>query len=163
GPQEEYAKLEPEDARHQNFLVLGPWRHGSWALSSRRIGDLDYGQSIGDEFRTRIEAKVFGHYLKDEPGFDLAGTTSFQTSSNTWDAYHPPPHSRCNPDEPLSGQRRRPELGQADNRRQRDLRERSGEPHSLSPPPYSAHLRRGLTMVHLDGRGSAFRHRPQGC
>jgi uncharacterized protein len=92
GPQEEYAKLEPEDGKHENFLALGPWRHGSWALSSRHLGDLDYGQSISDEFRAGIEAKFFGHYLKDEAGFDLQDTASFQTGSNTWKHYaHFPP------------------------------------------------------------------------
>ena len=92
GPQEEYAKLEPEDGKHENFLALGPWRHGSWALSSRHLGDLDYGQSIGDEFRANIEAKFFGHYLKDDAGFDLQDTASFQTGSNSWKRYaHFPP------------------------------------------------------------------------
>jgi len=92
GPQEEYAKLEPHDASHENFWVLGPWRHGSWSSSSRRLGDLDYGESIGNEFRTRIEAKFFAHYLKDAPGFDLEDTASFQTGSNTWKYYsHFPP------------------------------------------------------------------------
>ena len=28
GPQIEYSTLEPHDGNHQNFLVLGPWRHG---------------------------------------------------------------------------------------------------------------------------------------
>ncbi len=69
GPQEEYAKLEPHDARHENFLVLGPWRHGYWSSSSRHLGNLEYGEPIGKEFRARIEAKFFAHYLKDEPGF----------------------------------------------------------------------------------------------
>ncbi len=92
GPQEEYAKLEPKDTKHENFLVLGPWRHGSWALSSRYLGNIGYGQSIGNEFRGQIEAKFFGHYLKDEPGFDLEDTASFQTGSNTWKYYpHFPP------------------------------------------------------------------------
>ncbi len=92
GPQEEYAKLEPQDTKHENFLALGPWRHGSWALSSRHLGNLDYGESIGNEFRAQIEAKFFGHYLKDEPGFDLEDTASFQTGSNTWKRYaHFPP------------------------------------------------------------------------
>lgn len=92
GPQEEYAKLEPKDTKHENFLVLGPWRHGSWALSSRHLGNLDYGEPIGDEFRSCIEAKFFAHYLKDEPGFDLQDTASFQTGSNTWKYYtHFPP------------------------------------------------------------------------
>ncbi|MGA8673078.1 MAG: CocE/NonD family hydrolase [Terracidiphilus sp.] len=92
GPQEEYAKLEPHDASHENFWVLGPWRHGSWSSSSRHLGNLDYGESIGNEFRTRIEAKFFAHYLKDAPGFDLKDTASFQTGSNTWKYYsHFPP------------------------------------------------------------------------
>jgi uncharacterized protein len=92
GPQEEYATLEPLDAHGQNFLVLGPWRHGSWSSSSRRLGNLDYGEPIGNEFRAQIEAKFYGHYLKDEPGFTLEDTASFQTGSNTWRYYsHFPP------------------------------------------------------------------------
>jgi hypothetical protein len=92
GPQEEYATLEPNDTNHQNFLVLGPWRHGSWGSSQRHLGNLDYGEPIGTEFRAQIEAKFFAHYLKDEPGFDLEDTASFQTGSNQWKRYaHFPP------------------------------------------------------------------------
>jgi putative CocE/NonD family hydrolase len=102
GPQEEYATLEPHDTDHQNFLVLGPWRHGSWGSSQRHLGNLDYTEPIGREFRSRIEAKFFAHYLKDEPatnqsgniqsGFDLENTASFQTGSNQWMRYvHYPP------------------------------------------------------------------------
>ncbi len=97
GPQEEYAKLEPHDKEHKNFLVLGPWRHGYWSASTRNLGNLQFGEPIGKEFRTQIEAKFFAHYLKDEPGtntsnFDLKDTASFQTGSNTWKYYsHFPP------------------------------------------------------------------------
>jgi putative CocE/NonD family hydrolase len=92
GPQIEYAALEPHDGSHENFLVLGPWRHGYWSSSSRHLGNIDYGEPIGKEFRARIEAKFFAHYLKDEPGFDLEDTASFQTGSNTWKRYaHFPP------------------------------------------------------------------------
>ena len=97
GPQEEYASLEPHDTKHENFLVLGPWRHGYWSASSRHLGALQYGEPIGKEFRAQIEAKFFAHYLKDEPGtnpsgFDLEDTASFQTGSNTWHRYaHFPP------------------------------------------------------------------------
>lgn len=96
GPQEEYTKLEPHDAKHENFLVLGPWRHGSWSNSNWHLGNLDYGEPIGSEFRARIEAKFFAHYLKDQPGFDLENTASFQTGSNTWQYYSqfPPEQSR---------------------------------------------------------------------
>ena len=98
GPQIEYATLEPHDTQHENFLVLGPWRHGSWNASSRHLGAIDYSRPIGKEFRADIEAKFFAHYLKDEPGanasgFDLEDTASFQTGSNTWKRYaHFPPN-----------------------------------------------------------------------
>jgi putative CocE/NonD family hydrolase len=94
GPQKLYETLEPNDKRHENFLVLGPWRHGSWNQSARSLGNLDYGQAIGREFRTDIEARFFGHYLKDESGFNLEDTASFQTGSNTWKHYaHFPPQA----------------------------------------------------------------------
>jgi hypothetical protein len=92
GPQIEYSTLEPHDSKHENFLVLGPWRHGYWSSSSRHLGKVAYGEPIGKEFRDQIEAKFFAHYLKDEPGFDLEDTASFQTGSNTWKRYeHFPP------------------------------------------------------------------------
>jgi putative CocE/NonD family hydrolase len=97
GPQEEYASLEPHDTHHENFLVLGPWRHGSWAATTRNLGNLNYTEPIGREFRAQIEARFFAHYLKDEPGsngsgFDLKDTASFETGSNTWKRYgHFPP------------------------------------------------------------------------
>ncbi|HUB28117.1 MAG TPA: CocE/NonD family hydrolase [Terracidiphilus sp.] len=92
GPQEEYSTLEPFDADHENFLALGPWRHGYWSSSSRHLGNVDYGAPIGNQFRAQIEASFFGHYLKDETGFNLQDTASFQTGSNTWKYYsHFPP------------------------------------------------------------------------
>jgi putative CocE/NonD family hydrolase len=92
GPQEEYAALEPHDSKHENFLVLGPWRHGSWIQTTRHLGAIQYGEPIGREFRAMIEAPFFAHYLKDEAGFDLEDTASFQTGSNTWKRYaHFPP------------------------------------------------------------------------
>jgi hypothetical protein len=106
GPQEEYATLEPHDTNHENFLVLGPWRHGSWESSQRHLGNIDYSEAIGKEFRAQIEAKFFAHYLKDEPGpnesrpdasgFDLEDTASFQTGSNQWKRYarFPPKESQ---------------------------------------------------------------------
>jgi len=96
GPEHEYARLEPHDAKNENFLVLGPWRHGYWSSSQRHLGAIDYGQPIGKEFRQQIEAKFFALYLKGEPGFDLKDTASFQTGSNEWQRYaaFPPKNAR---------------------------------------------------------------------
>jgi hypothetical protein len=104
GPQIEYSTLEPYDSNHQNFLVLGPWRHGSWSQSSRHLGAIQYGEPIGKEYRAQIETKFFAHYLKDEPGanaagFDLKNAASFQTGSNMWKRYSefPPLESQVTP------------------------------------------------------------------
>ncbi len=99
GPQSEYASLEPHDPKHENFLVLGPWRHGSWSSSARHLGNLDYTAPVGKEYRSQIEAKFFAHYLKDEPGFDVEDTASFQTGSNIWKRY---PHFPPKESEPTS-------------------------------------------------------------
>ena len=92
GPQEEYKKLEPHDIHHENYFVEGPWRHGYWTSSSNHLGNLNYGQPIGSEFRRQIQARFFAYYLKGRPGFDLKNTASFQTGSDAWRYYaHFPP------------------------------------------------------------------------
>ena len=161
GPQEEYARLEPHDAHHENFLVLGPWRHGYWSSSSRSLGNLDYGEPIGKEFRAGIEAKFFAHYLKDAPGFDLENTASFQTGSNTWQyyAHFPPPQSAA--DQPLPSGQRPAELEHADCRCAHQLRQQSRRSGSLPSSAHPAHLLERLAVVQLAHRRPALRDRPQ--
>jgi putative CocE/NonD family hydrolase len=92
GPQEAYAKLEPHDAHHENFLVIGPWNHGQWGGTTRHLGAIQFGEPTTDEFRKRYEAPFFAHYLKDENGFSLKDTAAFETGSNRWREYtHWPP------------------------------------------------------------------------
>jgi hypothetical protein len=91
GTQAEYAALKQHDDHHQLFMVLGPWNHGGWGGSGRRLGSdfgrLDFGEPTGTEFRKTIEAPFFEKYLKDKPGFDLADTASFRTGADTWEHY----------------------------------------------------------------------------
>ena len=92
GPQEAYARLEPHDAHHENFLVIGPWNHGQWGGTTRHLGDIYFGEPTTDEFRVRYEAPFFAHYLKDEGGFSLKDTASFESGRNRWREYtHWPP------------------------------------------------------------------------
>jgi putative CocE/NonD family hydrolase len=92
GPQESYAKIEPHDARHENFLVIGPWNHGQWGGTTRHLGDIQFGEPTTDEFRERYEAPFFAYYLKDEPGFSLKNAAAFESGSNRWREYtHWPP------------------------------------------------------------------------
>ena len=91
GPQGEYAALEPHnqpsDPAHRVYMVLGPWRHGNWAETTIRLGSLNFGEPAGDEFRSQIEAPFFAYYLKDQPGFDLANTATYQTGTDRWMRY----------------------------------------------------------------------------
>ncbi|MGB9144827.1 MAG: CocE/NonD family hydrolase [Acidobacteriaceae bacterium] len=91
GPQEEYAVLEkhnqPSDPMHRVYMVLGPWRHGGWGQTTRHLGPLDFGEPVSDEFRQRIEAPFFAYYLKDQPGFTLVNTASYQTGTDRWMYY----------------------------------------------------------------------------
>ncbi|MGB7135576.1 MAG: CocE/NonD family hydrolase, partial [Acidobacteriaceae bacterium] len=98
GPQAEYAALEshnqPADPAHRVYMVLGPWRHGSWSLPNRRLGPLNFGEPVGNEYRRDIEAPFFAYYLKDQPGFNLANTATYQTGTDRWMHYSqwPPAH-----------------------------------------------------------------------
>lgn len=96
GPQESYAKIEPHDARHENFLVIGPWNHGQWGGTTRHLGDIQFGEPTTDEFRERYEAPFFAFYLKDEAGFNLKDTAAFESGSDRWREYThwPPPESK---------------------------------------------------------------------
>ena len=89
GTQAEYAALKKHE--HQVFLVLGPWDHGGWQGTARRLGSefgrLNFGEPTGTEFRKRFEAPFFEKFLKDRPGFDLDDTASFRTGVNQWERY----------------------------------------------------------------------------
>jgi predicted acyl esterase len=91
GPQAEYAALEPHNQpgsrQHRVFLVLGPWRHGSWMSTTNHLGPLDFRAPIGDQFRRQIQAPFFAYYLKDQPGFHLVNTASYQTGPDHWMYY----------------------------------------------------------------------------
>ena len=92
GPQEAYAKLEAHDTHQENFLVIGPWNHGQWGRTTRHLGEIQFGEPTTDEFRKRYEAPFFDHYLKDENGFSLKDTATFESGSNRWREYtHWPP------------------------------------------------------------------------
>jgi uncharacterized protein len=72
-------------------MVLGPWNHGGWQGTGRRLGSdfgrLDFGKPTGTQFRKTMEFPFLEKYLKDRPGFDLVDTASFRTGVNQWERY----------------------------------------------------------------------------
>jgi putative CocE/NonD family hydrolase len=88
GPLEVYRRLEKDDPRRRNHLVIGPWTHGGWTFDEegRKVSQLDFGAATGRDFRRDIHRRWFARWLKDQP-LDLAEATVFQTGSNTWERF----------------------------------------------------------------------------
>ncbi len=85
GPITIYEALEPHDARHLNYLVVGPWNHGGWAgPSGRKLGDIDFGSETARDYRRNIQAPWFAYWLKDRGRLDLAEATTFEAGTNQW-------------------------------------------------------------------------------
>jgi putative CocE/NonD family hydrolase len=93
GTQIEYMALHPHDAKHEVFMVLGPWNHGGWSRGpgdslGGEFGKVSFGGvRTGEDYRTKFEAPFFEFYLKGKPGFDLKGVASFRTGTNQWQRY----------------------------------------------------------------------------
>jgi putative CocE/NonD family hydrolase len=89
GPQDAYRVLEKNDVNHQNFIVMGPWRHGGWAGGEgRNLGNIKFDdQATATYFRKEIQAKWFAWYLKGKGDGKFAEAISFQTGSNKWMNY----------------------------------------------------------------------------
>jgi len=84
GPVQIYRTLEKRDSSVRNFLVVGPWNHGGWRGAGKALGKIDFGAATGDEYRARIEAPFFAHYLKGKGDYTPAEATVFESGSNRW-------------------------------------------------------------------------------
>ena len=92
GPLKTYATLEPADAQHRNWIVMGPWNHGGWSGPGRRLGAVDFGSEAGDWYRATVQAPWFAYWLKDKGALTLAEATMFEGGANRWrrfDAWPP--------------------------------------------------------------------------
>ena len=88
GPMEIYDLQEKQDAKHWNFLIVGPWNHGGWAHGDgRRLGTLDFGSDTSRYFREQIQAPWFAYWLKDKGQLPFAKAETFQTGGNRWITY----------------------------------------------------------------------------
>ena len=88
GPMRTYANLEKTDAKHLNYLVVGPWNHGGWASGpGHSLGEIPFGSDTGVYFRQKVEAPWFAYWLHDKGSRDFANATVFQTGSNRWEKY----------------------------------------------------------------------------
>ena len=79
-----YAALEKFDKSDHNFVVLGPWNHGGWNGFGRSLGDVNFGNSTGNYFRSQVQAPWFAYYLKGKGKLNEPEALTFQSGSNQW-------------------------------------------------------------------------------
>jgi uncharacterized protein len=89
GPWQIYRHSEERDPDHVNLIVAGPWYHGQWhAAKAETIGLIGFGgHDTAAEFRQRIEAPWFRHWLHGAGAKFPWKASTFQTGSNTWHTY----------------------------------------------------------------------------
>lgn len=82
-----YKALEKFDKGNKVFFVMGPWNHGGWNRSGRKLGNIDFGSETGRYFREEIQAPFFACQLKLKCDKKLPEASIFESGSNTWKAY----------------------------------------------------------------------------
>jgi putative CocE/NonD family hydrolase len=85
GPVRIYDALEPHDAKHVNYLVVGPWNHGGWSRGTGdRLGAIPFDNPTSTYFREQVQAPWFAYWLKDKGTLDLPEALTFEAGTNTW-------------------------------------------------------------------------------
>jgi putative CocE/NonD family hydrolase len=85
GPIRIYDALEPHDAKHMNYLVVGPWNHGGWSRGAGdRLGAIPFDNPTSTYFREQVQAPWFAYWLKDKGTLDLPEALTFEAGTNTW-------------------------------------------------------------------------------
>jgi uncharacterized protein len=96
GPVSFYRGIKQSDPAVIDDLVMGPWNHGgSFLLSGRTLGDVDFGSDAALAYRTNTRLPFFEYYLKGK-GDKLPAVQAFETGTNVWRKYSewPPPGTR---------------------------------------------------------------------
>ena len=101
-------------------LGVGPWTHGGWsAHDGHRLGHVDFGSDTSAFYIERVVVPFFEHHLKGAPDPELPPALVFETGTNTWRRHAADPLLPVQRPAQLRATRR--------GRRERQLRERSGE------------------------------------
>ncbi len=95
GPLNIYQKIETSSPEAQNFLVMGPWRHGGWARGDgESLGNVKFSSYPPPSvfYREKIEFPFFIKTLKTGKNLKLAEATMYNTGEDKWRKFnHWPP------------------------------------------------------------------------
>ena len=99
GPWQIFRHAEEHDPDNTNFMVAGPWYHGSWHTpKGDSIGVIPLGgHETAREFRETIEAPFFNFYLHGRGSKPSWKATTFQTGTNRWRVYSAWPPAGARP------------------------------------------------------------------
>jgi len=99
GPWQIFHQAAKSDPDRTNFMVAGPWFHGSWHTPTNdSIGIIPLGgHKTAREFRENIEAPFFRYYLHGKGSKPAWRAMMFQTGSNTWRTYDTWPVKNATP------------------------------------------------------------------
>ncbi len=87
GPQLMYRQMEKDDKVNYNYLVLGPWNHGQWAMGKGdSLGKISFESATSYWFQA-LQKKWFDFYLKGIGDGNFEEAYCFQTGSNQWKTY----------------------------------------------------------------------------
>lgn len=88
GPLKTFAGIEKNKPSSPNYIVMGPWTHGSWTRGNNdALGNIRFNSETGPYYREHIELAFFNHYLKGTKDPALPKATIFETGSNQWKKY----------------------------------------------------------------------------
>jgi len=88
GPLKTFGGIEKNNPKSPNYLVMGPWTHGSWTRGNNdALGNIRFNSETGPFFREKVELAFFNHYLKGTAVPEMAKATIFETGSNVWKKY----------------------------------------------------------------------------
>ncbi len=93
GAVQTFKSTEATKPANGNYLVMGPWSHGSWSGGDGdKLGNLRFNSKTGVFFREKIELPFFEYHLKGKGDNKQAKAHVFETGSNRWrkfDAWPP--------------------------------------------------------------------------
>ncbi|MCH2021622.1 MAG: CocE/NonD family hydrolase [Saprospiraceae bacterium] len=99
GPLNIYKKLENDNPKAKNMIVMGPWSHGDWARKRgvQAVNHIWFGEGISEFYQRKIEMPFFEYYLKDEGEIKLPEAYMFDTGNKKWKTFEVWPPIRNNP------------------------------------------------------------------
>ena len=86
GPLNIYKKVEADNPKAKNTIVMGPWSHGDWARERgiQQVNHIYFGDSLSTFYQKEIEYNFFTHYLKGEGEMELPEAYMFDTGTKEW-------------------------------------------------------------------------------